>query len=147
MVESGKMVETNTWSGSRYIKADGREASGWFQINGDWYYFATAMTSNKQEYYWASNGKTYVFNENGVYIPADNYAQGWNLIDGYYYYKKIVQPQESTELFLKGIHWKKQKITDGFDLTIYTETVQAAGHSSAKEAFARMMERQEGGQV
>ena len=49
--------------------------------------------------------------------------------------------------FLKGIHWKKQKITDGFDLTIYTETVQAAGHSSAKEAFARMMERQEGGQV
>ena len=67
--------------------------------------------------------------------------------DGYYYYKKIVQPQESTELFLKGIHWKKQKITDGFDLTIYTETVQAAGHSSAKEAFARMMERQEGGQV
>ena len=52
--------------------------------------------------------------------------------DGYYYYKKIVQPQEST---------------DGFDLTIYTETVQAAGHSSAKEAFARMMERQEGGQV
>lgn len=38
--------------------------------------------------------------------------------DGYYYYKKIVQPQESTELFLKGIHWKKQKITDGFDLTI-----------------------------
>ena len=42
---------------------------------------------------------------------------------------------------------KKQKITDGFDLTIYTETVQAAGHSSAKEAFARMMERQEGGQV
>ena len=67
--------------------------------------------------------------------------------DGYYYYKKIVQPQESTELFLKGIHWKKQKITDGFDLTIYTETVQAAGHSSAKEAFARMMERQEGAQV
>lgn len=42
---------------------------------------------------------------------------------------------------------EKQKITDGFDLTIYTETVQAAGHSSAKEAFARMMERQEGGQV
>ena len=95
LVESGKMVETNTWSGSRYIKADGREASGWFQINGDWYYFATAMTSNKQEYYWASNGKTYVFNENGVYIPADNYAQGWNLIDGYYYYKE-------GESFLRG---------------------------------------------
>ena len=67
--------------------------------------------------------------------------------DGYYYYKKIVQPQESTELFLKGIHWKKQKITDGFDLTIYTETVQAAGHSSAKEAFAQMMERQETGKI
>ncbi len=67
--------------------------------------------------------------------------------DGYYYYKKIVQPQESTELFLKGIHWKEQELTEGFDLTIYTETVQAAGHSSAKEAFARMMERQEGGQV
>ena len=67
--------------------------------------------------------------------------------DGYYYYKKIVQPQESTELILKGIHWKKQKITDGFDLTIYTDAVQAAVHSSAKEAFARMMERQEGGQV
>ena len=46
--------------------------------------------------------------------------------------------------FLKGIHWKN--INYGWiDLTIYTETVQAAGHSSAKEAFARMMERQEGG--
>ena len=89
------MVETNTWSGDRYIKADGTEASGWFQINGDWYYFATAMPSDKQEYYWASNGKVYVFNENGVYIPADNYAQGWNLIDGYYYYKE-------GESFLRG---------------------------------------------
>ena len=39
--------------------------------------------------------------------------------DGYYYYKKIVQPQESTELFLKGIHWKKQKITEN-GITIFT---------------------------
>ena len=31
--------------------------------------------------------------------------------------------------------------------TVSVQTVQAAGHSSAKEAFARMMERQEGGQV
>lgn len=67
--------------------------------------------------------------------------------DGYYYYKKVVQPQESTELFLKGLRWKDQKMMDDFDLTIYTETVQAAGHSSAREAFARMMERQEGDQV
>ena len=52
-----------------------------------------------------------------------------------------------SKIFIRLLCRKKQKITDGFDLTIYTETVQAAGHSSAKEAFARMMERQEGGQV
>ena len=97
LVESGKMVETNTWfrDGRWYRKADGTTASGWLQINGDWYYFESGMTSAKQEYYWKSNGKTYVFNENGVYIPADNYAQGWNLIDGYYYYKE-------GESFLRG---------------------------------------------
>ena len=41
MVESGKMVETNTWfrDGRWYRKADGTTASGWLQINGDWYAF------------------------------------------------------------------------------------------------------------
>lgn len=67
--------------------------------------------------------------------------------DGYYYYKNVVEPKESTELFIKGLRWKEQEITSGFDLTIYTETVQAAGHNSAKEAFARMMNRQEGDQA
>ncbi len=63
-------------------------AYGWTQIAGDWYYFTSGMTACKQEYSWDSNGKIYVFNEKGVYIPAANYAQGWNLIDGYYYYKE-----------------------------------------------------------
>ena len=50
---------------------------------------------------------------------------------------------KATELFLKGIHWKKQKITDGFDLNdIYRDSTGKLDTASAKEAFARMMERQ-----
>lgn len=63
------MVETNTWfrDGRWYRKADGTTASGWLQINGDWYYFESGMTSAKQEYYWKSNGKTYVFRKWCIY--------------------------------------------------------------------------------
>ena len=83
------MVETDVWiEDLLYRKADGNMAYGWTQIAGDWYYFTSGMTACKQEYSWDSNGKIYVFNEKGVYIPAANYAQGWNLIDGYYYYKE-----------------------------------------------------------
>lgn len=89
LVEYGKMVETDVWiEDLLYRKADGNMAYGWTQIAGDWYYFTSGMTACKQEYSWDSNGKIYVFNEKGVYIPAANYAQGWNLIDGYYYYKE-----------------------------------------------------------
>lgn len=88
------------------------------------------------------------------YLFSDNEAQdnaeilmGSNLWeagdDGYYYYQASVQPQESTELFIRGLKWKETKETKDFDLTIYTETVQAAGHKNAREAFSKLMERKE----
>ena len=61
--------------------------------------------------------------------------------------KKIVQPQESTELFSERNSLEKTENYGWIDLTIYTETVQAAGHSRKKKHLRRMMERQEGGQV
>lgn len=67
--------------------------------------------------------------------------------DGYYYYRDVVDPGKTTELLLKGIRWEKEEKETDFDLTVYTETIQAAGHTSAREAFAGMMERKEGQEI
>lgn len=67
--------------------------------------------------------------------------------DGYYYYQKIVGPQEKTDLLLKGLEWNGQEKTEDFDLTVYTETIQAAEHANAREAFERMMRREKGEQA
>lgn len=67
--------------------------------------------------------------------------------DGYYYYQEIVEPEETTELFLTQVLWKKQEAPEDFDLMIYTESVQAAGYKSAKEAFAYLNSRKEGSQI
>lgn len=68
----------------------------------------------------------------------------WELAeDGYYYYKDIVKPQKRTEVLLYGLTWESQEEIKDFDLTVYTESIQAAGHENSREAFAHLMEREE----
>ena len=69
----------------------------------------------------------------------------WELAeDGYYYYTDIVNPKERTEVLLYGLTWESEEEITDFDLTVYTESVQAAGHENSREAFAHLMEREEG---
>lgn len=68
----------------------------------------------------------------------------WELAeDGYYYYTDIVNPKERTEVLLYGLTWESEEEITDFDLTVYTESVQAAGHENSREAFAHLMEREE----
>ena len=79
---------TNAWYGNWYIKADGTQAqSEWLEIDGKMYYFNVVGRRVKfiDDEVTTENG---VYTEAGVYLPADDYAQGWVLIDGTYYYKE-----------------------------------------------------------
>ena len=80
---------TNAWYNDNvYLKADGTQAqSEWLEIDGKMYYFNSAGRKVKfiDDEVTTENG---VYTEDGVYLPADDYAQGWVLIDGTYYYKE-----------------------------------------------------------
>lgn len=62
--------------------------------------------------------------------------------DGYHYYEQIVMPGETTENYLMAV-LIKGKIEKEFDLTVYTETVQAEGFDTAKEAFEHLLAERE----
>lgn len=56
--------------------------------------------------------------------------------DEFYYYCDSIVPGEKTEPFLMAVKVKAEGgKPDPFDLIIYTETVQSAGHENAQEAF------------
>ena len=79
---------TNAWYGNWYIKADGTKAqSEWLEIDGKMYRFNSLGRRVKfiDDEVTEENG---VYTEDGVYLPANDYAQGWVLIDGTYYYKE-----------------------------------------------------------
>ena len=79
---------TNAWYGNWYIKADGTKAqSEWLEIDGKMYRFNSQGRRVKfiDDEVTEENG---VYTEDGVYLPANDYAQGWVLIDGTYYYKE-----------------------------------------------------------
>lgn len=67
-------------------------------------------------------------------------TEGWKQdADGYYYYAQSVLPGEKTKPFLTAVKIKEGgELVQNFDLTVYTETVQAENHKSAKEAFAHL---------
>ena len=97
-VVDGKMkedvlLEPNTWTGngSYYTKEDGKMAwFEWVKIDEKWYYFTTSglaggNTKNTDPLY--KEGKTYLFDDDGAYIPAEDYPQGWSMIGENWYYK------------------------------------------------------------
>ena len=59
-------------------------------MNEKWYYFTTSglaggNTKNTDPLY--KEGKTYLFDDDGAYIPAEDYPQGWSMIGENWYYK------------------------------------------------------------
>ena len=87
-LSNGWIAYAGTWL---YADTNGHLRSGWSQIDGKWYYFNT-------QYY---NGiacdtvldcvkliddKYYVFDANGALIKEYTPVNGWNLINGTYYY-------------------------------------------------------------
>lgn len=59
--------------------------------------------------------------------------------DGYYYYAKAINPGDKTAPFVKAVQFPEQGgLPSGFDLDIYTETVQSENHATPQEAFAHL---------
>ena len=84
---------TNSWCFENrfYAKADGRLACGeWLEIDGKWYYFNDAYENVKFRGDGTYNDilETGIYTKEGAYISPKDYAQGWVLIDGSYYYKE-----------------------------------------------------------
>ncbi len=81
----GKMV-TNGWIGKEYYAdSNGVLAEGEYKINGNYYYFGSNNVMKTG--YVSYNGKNYVYGADGKYVGEVN-KNGWNLINGNYYYVK-----------------------------------------------------------
>ena len=81
---------SNTWCNNRrsYATPNGTlVCSEWKQIDGKQYYFGWG--GELQPYYlYVSFDEKGVYTKEGEYLLQDNYAQGWLLIGGIYYYKQ-----------------------------------------------------------
>ena len=52
------------------------------------YYFRTGRTVIQRiQILYIKEGKTYLFDDDGAYIPAEDYPQGWSMIGENWYYK------------------------------------------------------------
>ena len=83
--EDGKYL-VNTWcnDGYSYATEDGSlVCSEWKTIDGKKYYFY--WEGVVYPYFFYGKG---VYTKEGAYLLPDDYAQGWQLIDGIYYYKE-----------------------------------------------------------
>lgn len=81
------VYQTNTWvnDGNSYAKADGTLAEDeWLTIGSKNYYFSG--TEKKTENFYL-NGHVYVLDEDGSYVSTEDLHDGWNLIQGEYYYQ------------------------------------------------------------
>ncbi|MCF0105666.1 MAG: hypothetical protein HUJ53_02765 [Holdemanella sp.] len=73
---SGKMV-TNTFVNkdgqSYYYDGEGHEMSGWYKLNGKWFYFVPEYNNAmaKDGYQLIENGYVYTFDSNGGYVRTD----------------------------------------------------------------------------
>lgn len=68
---------TNEWY---YFDNEGKGYNGW--LNNTYYLSDGYMFTGLQEI----NGKYYLFDTNGHYITNYAFTNGWNLVDGFYYY-------------------------------------------------------------
>ena len=97
--EDGKYL-VNTWcnDGYSYATEDGSlVCSEWKTIDGKKYYFYWEGVVYPYFYY----GKG-VYTKEGAYLSPDGYAQGWQLIDGIYYYKEGNQFIRNQSKKIKG---------------------------------------------
>ncbi len=97
--EDGKYL-VNTWcnDGYSYATEDGSlVCSEWKTIDGKQYYFYWEGVLYPYFYY----GKG-VYTKEGAYLSPDGYAQGWQLIDGIYYYKEGNQFIRNQSKKIKG---------------------------------------------
>ena len=81
---------SNTWCNNRrsYATPNGTlVCSEWKQIDGKQYYFGWGGELQPYHLYVSFDEKG-VYTKEGEYLLQDNYAQGWLLIGGIYYYKQ-----------------------------------------------------------
>ena len=97
--EDGKYL-VNTWcnDGYSYATEDGSlVCSEWKTIDGKKYYFY--WEGVVYPYFFYGKG---VYTKEGAYLSPDGYAQGWQLIDGIYYYKEGNQFIRNQSKKIKG---------------------------------------------
>ena len=81
------VYQTNTWvnDGNSYAKADGTLAEDeWLAIGNKTYYFSGTGKMTEDFYL---DGCIYVLDEDGGYVLTADLHDGWNLIQGEYYYQ------------------------------------------------------------
>lgn len=80
MITGWKQDSNNKWY---YLKDNGQMATGWIQLEDKWYYLYEATNSNQGEYIGTtaysctktlSDGKTYTFDEKGVWLENQSLA-------------------------------------------------------------------------
>ena len=102
---NGRMLTDTTYDGYVFNSSGKQVTSGWYMLNGFWYYVDPAtgqyvngekQIDNKWYYFYEGgrmatgelflNGKRVVYAANGVRQSSTDVKDGWYLIDGTYYY-------------------------------------------------------------
>ena len=139
-----------------YVKADGRIATGWFQVDGDWYYAnksgavqQSGWVKSGGKWYWLlgdsqgkmavgqwieNNGKRYYLTSKG----PGQMATGWFQVDGDWYYANKSGAQQMSGWLKSGGKWYwLQGDKQGRMLSNATSTIEGQRYSFASDGTMR----------
>ena len=139
-----------------YVKADGRIATGWFQVDGDWYYVnksgavqQSGWVKSGGKWYWLlgdsqgkmavgqwieNNGKRYYLTSKG----PGQMATGWFQVDGDWYYANKSGAQQMSGWLKSGGKWYwLQGDKQGRMLSNATSTIEGQHYSFASDGTMR----------
>ena len=139
-----------------YVKADGRIATGWFQVDGDWYYAnksgavqQSGWVKSGGKWYWLlgdsqgkmavgqwieNNGKRYYLTSKG----PGQMATGWFQVDGDWYYANKSGAQQMSGWLKSGGKWYwLQGDKQGRMLSNATSTIEGQHYSFASDGTMR----------
>lgn len=109
----------------RWAKTDSTSTKIDVAVAGDYTQFGDLTAVD-----WSEDKTSYTMGD-VTFTLADDWADNWifNPNDGYFYYKKIVEPGESTELLLKTVSISKDVLQDGVNLQVdvLSDAIQTVG--------------------
>ena len=101
--------QTNAWvnDGKSYAKANGLLAQNeWLKIDGKLYYFENWYPEIGEYESTNSDEQTGVYQEDGSFLSAKEYAKGWVFIDGHWYYKESENFVQNRSKKINGVWYQ-----------------------------------------